>query len=311
MLWEATEPQEALRTRFGFDNSTAVVDWISSTLSRVWTIPVLAVPRMVISDHNAIVWVESSRGPLVVKWSRDQDRFERLEAASRLLTWLDGLGLPVAAPIAPPHGPDRVLVDGPLGPLSVVVLPELDGGWLDITDETAVRGAGAALAQLHKAMRDYADDRCRPDTVTMSLTDRLEHWLTDDDRGFAPAASAPLRGLVDGLPPLDDRRQLVHHDFRAANILTHASDVVGVLDFDEVRWDHPLVDLAQASVYLGTRFTDWGPTPVSVRQQLAEGYATVCPLTSADRRWLEALVLWMAIVAIPGDLDPQGWAEAL
>lgn len=311
MLWEAVEPNEALRTRFGFDDSAAVLEWISATLSRVWAIGVLTVPRMVISDHNAIVWVQSGQGPLVLKWSRAQDRFERLEAAARLLTWLDGQGLPVAAPIAPPHDPARVRVDGPLGPLSVVVLPELEGGWLDVGDETAVHAAGASLARLHAAMRDYADDRWQPGAAATSLTDRLERWLTDGDRGLAPAASARLRGLVDELPPLDGRRQLVHHDFRAANILTHASAVVGVLDFDEISWDHPLVDLAQASVYLGTRFTDWRPTPVAVRQQLLEGYATFRPLGSADGRWLEALVLWMAIAAIPGGLDPQGWASAL
>lgn len=311
MLWEAVEPREALRTRFGFDGSAAVLDWISSTLNRVWAIRVLAVPRMVISADNAILWVDSSRGPLVVKWSRAQDRFERLAAAARLLTWLDERGLPVAAPIAPPHGPDRVLLDGPLGPLSVVVLPELEGGWLDVTDETAVRAAGQALAQLHTAMHDYADDRWRPDTDATSLTDRLALWLTEGDRGLAPAASARLRGLIDDLPPLENRQQWVHHDFRAANILTHASAVVGILDFDEIGWDHPLVDLAQASVYLGTLFTDWRPTPAPVRQQLIEGYATLRPLTSADHRWLDALVLWMAIAAIPGSLDPQGWAPAL
>ena len=252
MLWERDEPTEALRRRFGFDGSAAVVDWVSSTLSRVWAIEVQAVPRIVISDHNAIVWVESSRGPLVLKWSRAQDRFERLEAAARLLTWLDGQGLPVAAPIAPAHGPARARVEGPVGSLSVVLLPELEGVWLDVTDDTAVRAAGTALAQLHNAMRDYADDRCRPDTAAVSVTDRLEHWLTDGDRGLAPAASTRLRELLAGLPPLDDRFQLVHRDFRAANILTHASSVVGVLDFDEIRWDHPLMDLAQASVSLRT-----------------------------------------------------------
>lgn len=311
MLWEAVEPREALQTRFGFDGSASVFAWMSDALRRVWAIEVLAVPRMVISGHNAILWVESDWGQLVVKWSRAEDQFERLDAAAQLLTWLDGQGLPVAAPLSTPHGPDRVLLAGPLGALSVVVLPELDGDWLDITDETAVRAAGAALAQLHTAMRGYVDNRFRRDNAGTPLTDRVARWLTDGDRGLAPAASSRLRGLLADLPPLDDRLQLVHRDFRSANILTRASSVVGVLDFDEVSWDHPLMDLAQASVYLGTRFTDWRPTPVAVRQQLCEGYDTICPLPAADRRWFDALALWTAITAIPGSLDPQGWAEAL
>ena len=87
--------------------------------------------------------------------------------------------------------------------------------------------------------------------------------------------------------------------------------VVGVLDFDDVAWDHPVSDLAKAGVYLSTRFTDWRPTPDAVRRHLRQGYESVRPLSSLESRWLEALTLWQGILAIPHSQDPDAWARAL
>ena len=70
MLWERTvEPAAALRTRFGFDGFEAAVDWIATVLDEAWAIDLVTCGRVVISDHNAIVWVESNHGPLVEQWS--------------------------------------------------------------------------------------------------------------------------------------------------------------------------------------------------------------------------------------------------
>ena len=77
------------------------------------------------------------------------------------------------------------------------------------------------------------------------------------------------------------------------------STIVGVLDFDEVSVRQPVGDLAYASVYLSTLFTDWRPTPVAVRHQLRAGSESVRAHTPAEGRWYDALVLWLAIQAIP------------
>lgn len=311
MLWEQVEPQKALRERFGFDGFTAVGGWVSKVLEQVWSISVVACARMVISDHNAIVWVETSHGPLVVKWSRAQERFASLEISARLLRVLGGQGVPVAAPIASIDGRDRVVLDGPLGPLSIAVLPELAGDWLDPEDEASVWAAGACLAELHDALRSHPVDRMLTTAEVAGLAERIDGWLAHHDRGLAPAASRRLMELVATLPELDDEPQLVHNDFRAANILTRGSSIVGVLDFDEMRWDHRVSDLAKASVYVSTRFTDWRPTPTAVRQTLRAGYESVRPLAPTEAGWLDALILWQAIQAIPGRDDPAAWAESL
>lgn len=310
MLWEPVEPDVALRKRFGFDSLGTVAEWVSTVLQETWGITVRGCSRMVISDHNAIVWVESNRGDLVVKWSRARERFTSLDASTRLLRTLAGRGIPVASPIATADGLDRVTLEGPSGALSVTVLPELTGDWLDVKDHAAVRSAGACLAEVHGALGASHHD-VSPRSARAGLKERIGAWLADGDRGLAPEASRRLKDLLSGTPELDDEPQWVHNDFRAANILTRDSKVVGVLDFDDVMVEHRVNDLAKACVYLGTRFTEWRPTPTVVRRTLRAGYESVRPLGAAEARWFEILVLWQGLQAIPGENDPAGWASAL
>ena len=312
MLWESVEPKAALKERFGFDDFAAVCDWVTKALDTTWAITVTACPRMVISDQNAIFWVQSDRGDLVVKWSRARERFTSLDASTRLLRSVAGRGVPVAAPLATTDGVDRVILDGPSGELSVTVLPELSGDWLDVTDRAAVLSAGACLAELHQALgTGTLTTAAEPALRAAGLTQGIGNWLASGDRGLAPTASRRLRDLLSEAPELDDEPQLVHNDFRAANILTRNSRVVGVLDFDEVVVEHRVHDLAKACVYLGTRFTAWQPTSGEVRQALRAGYESVRPLSPAEARWFEIIVLWHGILAIPGEHDPAGWASAV
>ncbi|WP_129667738.1 phosphotransferase [Phytoactinopolyspora endophytica] len=311
MLWESVEPDVALKERFGFDSFGTVTAWASMALDETWGISVGRCSRMVISDHNAILWVKSDQGDLVVKWSRARERFTSLEASTRLLRTLAERGIPVASPIATADGLDRVTLQGPSGALSVTVLPELTGDWLDAKDHAAVLSAGACLAEVHRALGASHHDVPPISTRAKGLNERIDDWLARRDRGFAPEASRRLKRLVSRLPELDDEPQLVHNDFRAANILTRDSKVVGVLDFDDVVVEHRVKDLAKACVYLGTRFTEWQPTPTAVRQTLRAGYESVRPLSPAEARWFETLVLWQGLQAIPGENDTAGWASAL
>ena len=311
MLWETVDSREALQHRFGWAGFDQATEWISTSLARTWGLAVHDCSRLVISGHNAIAWAESDRGALVIKWSRARSHFDGLAASTELLSWLGDRGLPVAVPLRSAHGEDRVVLDGPGGPLSVAVLPELDGDWLDVGDATAVRAAGASLAAVHLALQGYTDPRLWRPAEADPPDRRVLGWLADCDPDLAPEATARLVELVAGLPPLDGRSQPVHNDFRAANILTRDGRVVGVLDFDEVAWDHPVSDLAKAGVYLGTLFRNWQPTPDTVRRQLRTGYESVRPLTPLEDRWLEALTLWQAIVAVPHSHDPDAWARAL
>lgn len=308
MLWESVEPQAAMRERFGFAGFEEAAGWVTAMLGKTWAVTALNCSRMVISDQNAIVWVGSDRGGLIVKWSRDQERFERLDASTRLLGQLASQGIPVAAPIPTVDDRTRVTLDGPMSALSVTVLPELLGDWLNVLDQEAVRAAGACLARLHAALGTIAHDGSPAFTGFPELVD---DWLTHRDRGFAPEASERLRAKLSAAPVLEDVPQLVHNDFRAANLLTRQSSIIGVLDFDEVVVGHRVSDLARASVYLGTLFTGWGPTSAEVKRTLRAGYESVRPLGPDEAQWLEILVLWHGLMAIPSAHDTAGWADAL
>lgn len=312
MLWEPTEPGQALRDRFGHDGFDDAAAWLTKVLLRSWAIDVRACDRIVISDRNALAWVRTDRGALVAKWSRAEDQFDRLAAVADLLPVLHDRGVPVALPLASIDARPRVVVDSGSSPMSMTVQSEVDGQLLDVVDEAAVRRAGACLATLHRSLAGHEDDRLtgpapgRP----LDLGRRIGTWLEQADPGRAPAASARLREQIASLPPIDREPQLIHTDYRASNVITAGSEVVAVIDFDGVAWDHCVSDLAFAFVYLGTHFTDWRPTPPKVREALLEGYQSVRPLSGLELRWLDALVLSLAIGAIPAGDDPAGWAAA-
>lgn len=311
MLWESTDPRTALRTRFGLDSFDDAVGWLTGGLARAWAIGVEACDRILISDHNALAWVRTDQGTLVAKWSRDQSQFARLSAVADLLVALRERGVPVAPPLAAVDGRYRVIIDSGAALLSMTVQPHVDGDLLDTCDAAAVRRAGACLASLHLALAAHRDGPLVGGGPPVDLHRRIGTWLERDDAGRAPAASADLRDRIASLPTLDSEPQLIHNDYRAGNILTAGSRVVAVLDFDRAGWDYCVTDIANAFVRLGTRFTDWRPTPASVRGTFLEGYQSVRPLTPLEHRWLQALTLWYGIGAIPSGDDPAGWADAL
>ena len=263
MLWESDDPTEQLEKRFGFRGGAAVADWVAGALARWWAADVTACERVVISSWNAMAWVVVGDQRRVVKWSALPHRFATLSDSAQLVTWLGDRGLPVVTPIPATDG--RLLVEcgnetrGRLAsrlPLPgqrflVGVLPVVEGELLDVDDPAQVRDAGRMLASLHAALAVY------PDRV---------------GRG---RRSARPRG----------RKQLVHHDFRSANILHDGTRITAVLDFEEVTYATRVADLARAAVLLGTRYRNWRPTSPEVRDAFVSAYDELAEprLTDAER----------------------------
>jgi homoserine kinase type II len=133
---------------------------------------------------------------------------------------------------------------------SLGVFPVIEGDLLDVRDPAQVTEAGRMLATLHDALAAYP-----------------RH--------------------IDGGPPAR-RGQLVHNDFRSANLLHDGTSITAVLDFEDVTYRSRVSDLAKATVLLGTRFHNWGPTTRLVREAFVEAYRDQSPLTNAEQNQLRS-----------------------
>lgn len=308
MLWERADPTQVLRSRFGFMDADAAEHWVVRALERWWNVRVVACERIVMSDHNALAWVTTAGGRMLLKWSIAPERFERLAFAADLTTWLADRDLPVSAPVRTLDGRVQVEDDG----VSMGLQHVIDGSLLDVRDPARVHAAGATLARFHDALRDSPDPAraagVRPPPIP--LVQQVEGWLDGAPTHVPDRARVALRRLLapapsDGLPV-----QIVHGDYRAANVLCADSDVVAVIDFEDLRLDHRIVELARSAVLLGTLFHDWGPVPATVHRQLLDGYRSVSALTADELVWWDVLVLWNTMLFVPPGDDPTGWGAA-
>ncbi|HTZ42385.1 MAG TPA: phosphotransferase [Jatrophihabitans sp.] len=313
MLWEARDPHDALATRFGFGGGQSACRWVAATLRQYWGIRLDSCERIVLSNHNALAWVETPVGRLLAKWSAVPERFAQLAELARLTSWLDGRDLPVSAPLPALDGRLQVEANGAsLGMQRVV-----EGDLLDPADPDQVRAAGATLARLQDALATYPRTEllAAPVEPLHPLPQRIARWL-DSYAGHLPTAArdALRRRLADA--PGDTASadtaptQLLHYDYRSANVLCRGPEVAAVLDFEQARLDHRIVELARSAVVLGTRYRDWGPVSPAVHEGFRAGYESVRPLTVAESAWWPAVLLWQALLAVPAGEDPTGWMAA-
>jgi homoserine kinase type II len=242
MLWESTDPVEALGQRFGFADPVSAVGWMGDALSATWAIAVDDCERLVISDGNLLAWITTDDRRLIAKWSVVPRLFQRLADTAALTMWLHARrGIPVAAPIPARDGRLRVELNN----VSIGVFPVVDGGLLDVVDPAQVTEAGQMLATLHDAMAAYPQ-------------------------------------CIDG-GPSSRHEQLVHNDFRSANVLHDGTNITAVLDFEEVTYQTRVADLGKAAVLLGTRYRDWGSTSQIVREAFVAAYCDRAALSNAEQ----------------------------
>jgi homoserine kinase type II len=139
-----------------------------------------------------------------------------------------------------------------VGRFSLGLQPKVGGELLDVDDAAQVKEAGRMLSRVHEALGAYPH-------------------------------------------PIDDRtsaaiEQLIHNDYRSANILYHGESITALLDLEDVSYGTRVADLAKSAVLLGTRYHNWRPTTEAVRQVFIAAYQDQTPLTSAERREVSHLV---------------------
>ncbi|HEY8301801.1 MAG TPA: phosphotransferase [Jatrophihabitans sp.] len=308
MLWEVEDAHRALETRFGFGDPASADRWVRTVLERFWGVRARSCERIVISDRNALAWVATPSGRLIAKWSVAPEVFPRLTAIARLTSRLDAAGLPVSAPLPALDGALQVEADG----VSMFLQREIEAALLDTAEPDQVRAAGAVLARLQDALASDPD----PDRVAAaprpqhSLPVRIANWLESGAEHVPVMARDTLRRLVADAPTDALPIQLGHFDFRSANILCAGADVAAVIDFEQARFDHRVVELARSAVLLGTRYRQWGPSTSEVRAAFLAGYESVRALNAIEAAWWEILLLWHTLAFVPPGEDPTGWGSS-
>lgn len=297
MLWESTDPQSALTRRFQFATPEAARDWLLATVPHTYGITVVSVDRLVMSSYNLLAWLTTAEGTLLAKCCAFPPAHPRLLAAGELVVWLAQRGLPVSAPLLSTTGTVQVQCDH----LSLGVQRVIAGALLDPTDLAQAQVAGVALARLHQALASYpAATALASPTSVPPLSALIDEWAAKNrtsitDPALVAGSTILLQRTEQLAMSMPLPTQLVHGDYRAANILWQENRIAAVLDFEEARWGYRVNDLAWAAVYLGTRYHDWGPIARDVHQIFLQSYTAVEPLTAAEEAWLPLLLTWHTI----------------
>ena len=293
MLWESTSAHEALRQRFQFASAEETAHWLMQIVSSVYDVPVEAVDRLVISSSNLLAWLTTADGPLIAKCCALVSAHDRLSNVAELLVWLDQEHLPVSVPLRTKVGQRQVTCDH----LSLSVQRVIPGSLLDPTQLVQARTAGMTLAQLHTALVAYprATDFATQFPIP-PLDEIINDWVEKNttmlaDPSLVAGSKAVVQRLRTSLMP-NLATQVVHNDYRAANILWQSGNITAVLDFEELRWGYSVNDLAWAAVHLGTRFHQWGPVSAEVHAAFLAGYEALHPLTEPEWAWLPVLMTW-------------------
>lgn len=308
LLWETGDPNDVMRERFGFADAASAGGWVAATVHDHWGLRISSCDRIVMSDRNALAWLASPAGRLIAKWSLAPERFPRLAHAARLTSWLQDRGLPVSAPIVALGGHHQVEVDQ----VSMGLQRVIDGHLLDVGDHDQVRDAGAVLARLHRGLQGYPGvDRIVPGHGRADpLAARIGDWVDSAGTRIASSARDTLVRLVADAPTVVLPGQLLHGDFRSANLLCAGSRVVAIIDFEDVRVGCRIDEIARSALLLGTRFRNWAPVSADVRAAFLSGYGSAWPLTRVEHHWLDILLLWYAVSLVPAGDDPEGWGAS-
>ena len=156
-----------------------------------------------------------------------------IEAEVALLDWLAGAGVPVARPLHSRTGSLIETVATDLGVVHAVVFAGLDGAHLaiDALDDSHFHAWGAALGQLHAAMRRYPG-------VTSPARDDWRDHLTfvrahiPPDELVVQREADHIEAVLRTLPVDRDCYGLIHFDFELDN-LCWQDGTIGMLDFDD------------------------------------------------------------------------------
>ena len=271
---------------------------------------------------SAAAVVATPKGTVFVKRHHRsvRDREGILEE-HRLIAYLHGRGALVKPALADDDG-QTTMMQGKwiyeVHPLGMGIDVYVDAlSWTPFQTAAHARGAGLALAHLHRAAAGYDAPRRQPRPLVAGFsifsTDHpwpsLERYVRDRPALAAYLASRKWRQDFDELlMPLHTalrswlpyfRPLWTHNDFHASNLLWNGGDpdatVSGIIDFGLADRTTAIYDLATAierNAIEWLRLPDDSPDILHLDQvdALLEGYEALCPLSYEEAHGLVALL---------------------
>jgi homoserine kinase type II len=221
---------------------------------------------------------------------------EKLDLEFDVLDHLEERGFPyeVPVPLENEYGNRLSRIDGEY----VIVAPFIEGTTPTELDRAKRAEMGRGLGRYHRAVEDYPADFYYDDRVFSWLRDRLDDF---HERETAATRLEMIEFFLDSLDELADRgfegrmdalrpdALPAHADFQTDNLLFDGDDLVGVVDFDNIRPQPAVVDLAW-TVSL-TCYSDADAFEPDSMAAVLDGYTSVRSLPERERRLLLPVVV--------------------
>jgi homoserine kinase type II len=241
-------------------------------------------------SENSNYYLQTDRGSFILTLYEKRVHASDLPYFLGLMQHLAGHGLSCPTPVAAKNG----LLSGTLQGRPAAILTFLDGVSLRRPTPIHCQGAGAALAKLHAAGKDFGMAR----TNTLGLSGWPQ--LVQDCAAKADDVQSGLRTLIqtemDYLAqnwPRDLPQGIIHADLFPDNVLFVEERVSGVIDFYFACNDALAYDL---TIMLNAWcFETDGTFNITKSRALLAGYQSERPLEAAERAALPILARGSAL----------------
>ena len=266
--------------------------------------PIEAVPKLLLTSYgltslevsalpgydDSNFRITSSQGTFMLKMSPDfRTSEERIPAQLDLMIYLKGTAVGAYIPGVRPLEDGRLWAEYPggwVGRLLEYIEGELVGLVQDQKPSMWFE-VGRAIARLEGCLETYPSPSRFPrsfitmDNVLQTLRDHIEYVTNPHD--LACVQSLMHQYEVHSVPLLSRLpRQTVHNDLHDFNLLWHAGQVAGVIDFEDVELGYRLVDLATMAAMA---FRE-GNNVVEAIRPLIEGFESELRLTEEEKECL-------------------------
>ena len=208
-----------------------------------------------------------------------------------LMEWLRQAGFPAPAVVPTVSGETFLVLDGEFYEIHEYI----EGKPYDHDRPAHLEEAAVTLGRYHTYVQDFAPQALcdlgalySPRILSTTLTNLTEAWELDCDPDLAQIAGqleAHGLDLADrfaghgALPHL-----VIHGDYYAGNLLFDGDRIVGVVDYDKVRWQPRVVELAEALIYFAS------PRPSHLKHLVYPGFLDWEPFTLFLRSYARAAV---------------------